>query len=65
MIQVPMKINFRKMIKNLILNTGLNFNDSLVVSKGARIQQGLKLVGKLDLRDSLTVKGIISIPLPD
>jgi hypothetical protein len=43
---------------NLILNTGLQFNDSLVVSKGARIQQGMKLIGKLDLRDTLSVKGI-------
>ena len=46
---------------NLILNKGLDFNDSLVVQKGARIEQSILAKSKLYVADSVLAKGNVKI----
>jgi len=50
-----------EVIGNLILNKGLVFNDSLVVQKGARIEQSILAKSKLYVSDSVLAKGNVKI----
>ena len=53
--------NDLEVIGNLILNRGLVFNDSLVVQKGARIEQSILAKSKLYVSDSVLAKGNVKI----